>query len=703
MLKTIRPIKLNKVVLNFLFITALLILSVVSYLSYSQLKNLIEANRLVNHTYEVIGKINVSLYYLAEIESDQRAYLVSGDKNFLREINSSKATLIDTLQIASVLTKDNAKQNEKVRRYKALIKERLELLAQVTQLKANNQLNTPEGLSLFNRGSEISSAAKGLGQEIISVEEILLSERNNHTLQNTKLGNILLIVGSILSIIFLIVPFTLANIELINRKIIEHKNRTTRIHLRQIIESTNDMIAALDAKNRFEIFNEAYQQEFKRLFGKSLLVGMNLEEALSGIPQDRQHLLEIWQKSLQPDESTKLLEFKHENGKTIYELSATQIKNEQNENKGLVHNVRDITSRVQEHSQLQDSYKKLAEGMKELQLKNEQITLLVDMSDIMLAANSQEELSKVMAKYAQALLAFSSGYLYIMHPSKNYLEKASSWGQPHTQDQLITPDQCWGIRLGRIHQIKKADKELVCEHIQITSKHPPTFICVPLMAKNDIYGLLYIEIAEAKFILNEETRLIIAAFTELTALALANVRLRENLRYQSIRDSLTGLYNRRYLEDALFKQIHQAERSKFSFALMMLDIDHFKKINDNYGHDAGDVSLREVGKVLEDCTRQGDIAARYGGEEFLIMLHNIDLANAKKRAEQIRTTISKLQIKYGAQPVIPLTVSIGIAVFPKDSRNKDELTELADKALYFAKAHGRNRVIAFSEIEQSND
>ncbi|KTD07639.1 diguanylate cyclase [Legionella jamestowniensis] len=696
MFEKLKPIKLNILVLNFLFLIALLTLGAISYLSYSQLKSLIEANLRVNHAYEVIGQIDASLYSFAEIEAEQRAYLVSGNKDFLKEIPIIKPKLDNYLKASLALTEDNHKQNERIHRYAALIEARLVLLHQVIDLKANNQLNTPEGLALFHRSSEISNEAKSLGQEIKSVEEVLLSERNRLTIRSAQIGSMLLIIGSTLGIIFLIIPFILANIELINRKIIEHKNRHTRTHLRQIIESAKDMIAALDSKNRFEIFNAAYQREFRQLFGKTLSIGMDINNILSDLPQNKQYLIDIWKSSLQADETVQVVEVEHEHGKRTYELSASQIKNEHNEIKGVVHTVCDITNRVIEHSKLQKSYEKLSEGMQALQLKNEQITLLVDMSDIMLAANSQEELSKIMAKFAHSLLTFSNGYLFIMHPSKNYLEKAARWGNPHTQESIITPERCWAIRLGRMHYIKKAEMELVCEHIDTSAKNLPAFICVPLMAQNDIYGLLYIEVSDSSFNLNEETRLIITAFAELTALALANVRLRENLRYQSIRDPLTGLYNRRYLEDALFKQIHQAERSQFPFALLMLDVDHFKKINDNYGHDAGDSALREIAKILEGHTRQSDIIARYGGEEFIIMLHNIDLDKAKKYAEKIRIAVSKLQIKYGAQPVVPITVSIGIAVFPTDSKNKEELIELADKALYVAKTSGRNKVVAIS-------
>jgi len=167
-----------------------------------------------------------------------------------------------------------------------------------------------------------------------------------------------------------------------------------------------------------------------------------------------------------------------------------------------------------------------------------------------------------------------------------------------------------------------------------------------------------------------------------------------------MRDPLTGLYNRRYLEDFLLKQIHQAERTKSPLSVLMLDLDHFKKINDTYGHDAGDAALKELGKVLQDDIRVGDIAARYGGEEFLVVFYSTDAETIKTRAESIRHEISRLQIKYGAQVVGPITASIGISVFPTHGRTPEELIESADKALYFAKANGRNQVVLFSDLEK---
>ncbi|CAH11447.1 Probable diguanylate cyclase YcdT [Legionella pneumophila] len=606
-----------------------------------------------------------------------------------------KSTLQLNLYKLEQLTRDNPEQNKRTHRFIDLVKQRLNLLNQLVQLKGSGKLDTQEGYDLLNQSQDMSHQVKSLGQEIKSVELVLLSERNTGAVRWADTSSFILISGGITSILFLTIAFILANIELSTRRKTELQNQNTQIRLKKIIESASDMIAAFDKDQRFITFNEAYQREFKRLFDKSISINMSLEEAFDDVPENKKKLVQTWKESLQRDEETKNIEVNTEQEKIIYEMTSKLIQNGDNEIKGVVHSVRNITKRVQEHTELQESYEKLANGMKELQKKNEQITLLVEMSDIMLACGSQEELSYVMAKYSQRLLQFSSGYLFIMHPSKNYLEKAASWGNPQPHDLTFTPEQCWAIRLGRIHYAGSSRIELMCSHTMFAEQPELSLLCVPLMAQNDIYGLLYLEVG-LEF--DENQQLLITAFAELTALALANVRLRENLRYQSIRDPLTGLYNRRYLEDFLFKQLHQAERTKASFAILMLDLDHFKKINDTFGHDAGDLVLKELGQILNSDIRLGDIAARYGGEEFVLLLYDIDAQAAKMKAENLRSAISNLQVKYGAQPVGQITASIGISVYPDDAKSPAEVIEAADKALYQAKNKGRNKVILFSEI-----
>ena len=176
------------------------------------------------------------------------------------------------------------------------------------------------------------------------------------------------------------------------------------------------------------------------------------------------------------------------------------------------------------------------------------------------------------------------------------------------------------------------------------------------------------------------------------SLALANLKLQERLRSQSIRDPLTSLFNRRYMEESLDREMRRAVRGSHPLSIIMLDLDHFKQFNDLFGHEAGDVVLREVGAVLQRSIRGEDIACRYGGEEFTLILPQVSLLDAAQRAELVRESIKRLNIEHRRTPLGPVTVSLGVAVFPDHGPNGEAVLRAADAALYQAKARGRDRV-----------
>ncbi|NJP06100.1 MAG: GGDEF domain-containing protein [Chloroflexaceae bacterium] len=177
------------------------------------------------------------------------------------------------------------------------------------------------------------------------------------------------------------------------------------------------------------------------------------------------------------------------------------------------------------------------------------------------------------------------------------------------------------------------------------------------------------------------------------ALAFTNIALRERLHHQAIHDALTGLYNRRYLDQTLPHELAQASQTESPVGLIMLDIDHFKYFNDTYGHDAGDAMLRIVGNALRQHTRSSDITCRYGGEEFTVVLPGASIEISQQRAEQLRRAISTLSIEHNGQVLGPITISLGVSAFPQHSSNADDLVKAADIALYQAKVQGRNRVM----------
>src|SRR2546430_6595151 len=172
--------------------------------------------------------------------------------------------------------------------------------------------------------------------------------------------------------------------------------------------------------------------------------------------------------------------------------------------------------------------------------------------------------------------------------------------------------------------------------------------------------------------------------------------LRERLQEQATRDKLTGLYNRHYVEEWFGLELRRAQRHGWPIAAIMLDIDHFKRFNDTFGHEAGDLVLRELAGALGRTTRGSDVASRYGGEEFLVLLPECPFDAALRRAERMREEVAKLELRYGDKPLGPVTVSLGVAVFPDHTKESEELLRCADEALYAAKQAGRNRVVAYS-------
>lgn len=269
---------------------------------------------------------------------------------------------------------------------------------------------------------------------------------------------------------------------------------------------------------------------------------------------------------------------------------------------------------------------------------------------------------------------------------------ALSWGD-HLLPSLakLETRSCWGLR--RVQPFAYGDPQEGprCEHIQGLPEGDlaaGASLCLPLNAQGEALGLLYLSGPPAAL---DEALATTAA--EQLSMALANLRLKETLHNQSIRDALTGLFNRRFLEGSLARELARASRKQQSLAVLMLDIDHFKRFNDSHGHPGGDALLTAVGGVLRQLSRPEDIPCRYGGEEFTLILPDTDATTAVARAERIREAVAALRVAHEGKPLSAVSASIGVAVFPQHQAELEPLMEAADAALYRAKAEGRNRVV----------
>jgi len=162
-------------------------------------------------------------------------------------------------------------------------------------------------------------------------------------------------------------------------------------------------------------------------------------------------------------------------------------------------------------------------------------------------------------------------------------------------------------------------------------------------------------------------------------------------------DPMTGLYNRRYMEDTVRREMSRATRTRGFVGVILLDIDHFKRLNDLYGHQTGDLVLRQLASLIKDQIRSADVPCRYGGEEFLWILPGASLSVTAKRADQIRMALKNIRIHNNNQEVGPISISAGVSAFPDHGATPDELFRKADLALYQAKNEGRDRVVVFRQ------
>jgi len=241
-----------------------------------------------------------------------------------------------------------------------------------------------------------------------------------------------------------------------------------------------------------------------------------------------------------------------------------------------------------------------------------------------------------------------------------------------------------------------------------------SYAAIPILLKWNVIGVINLNGYRAN-IFNPSQMGILRSFADQVAIAITNAALMDDMRQinehlqnslhevhaleeelleQAVRDALTGLFNRRYLEEALEREIARARRAGKSLGMIILDIDNFKKINDEYGHLAGDMVLKELGDLLVANSRAYDIVCRFGGEEFIIVMPGIDRTAACERAESLRVSFETLEIKYEAN-TIRATISLGVTVFPDDGPTGVEMLSRADRALYQAKHTGRNRVVSY--------
>jgi len=358
----------------------------------------------------------------------------------------------------------------------------------------------------------------------------------------------------------------------------------------------------------------------------------------------------------------------------------------------------DISDQIRASDAQRRHAESLDQLVKELELRTKQTTSLNEMGSLLACSGSVKEASAVVANSVQKLFPEAlSGALYLFRSSRDLIEAAVRWGNRDALAPTFPPDACWSLRRGQPHWSGYLEGDIACQHLVKSTTNES--LCVPMLAQGNTIGVLHLEFLSAEVRRDSDTetfrdsrqRLAVSAASQI-ALSLASLQLRETLREQSIRDPLTGLFNRRFLEESLERELQLAARKKQSVAVLFLDLDHFKKFNDTFGHDAGDIVLQSLADLFRNFFRASDICCRYGGEEFAIVLPESSSEDAAIRADGLRAAVKNLRLQYKKQTLGTLSLSIGIAVFPEHCSTSAELLKIADECLYESKARGRDIV-----------
>ncbi len=363
-------------------------------------------------------------------------------------------------------------------------------------------------------------------------------------------------------------------------------------------------------------------------------------------------------------------------------------------------NVRDITARKRAEDGIRTANDKLMASVAELQRRDEEMKSLIRLNDLLQSCTTQAEAYQVVGLLADELFSGDSGGLAISRGPNQHFELVAHWGNEAPLESRFSLEGCWAIRRGQLHEVSDPRVDLLCHHFV----HQPQagYLCVPLIVRSGTTGLLCLTSAAGKTIGSITRQQLAVAVGETIKVSLYNLKLREELRQQATHDPLTGLCNRRYLEENLGRELYRAQRGNSPLCVAMLDLDNFKPFNDTFGHDAGDSMLRELAQALCEKLRKSDISCRYGGDEFVLVLPDSSLADSQRRVDQIRALVKELPIRYGDQVLGPINISAGVAATPEHGCTASELLHAADHALYAAKQAGGDRVFTYRAEESPN-
>jgi diguanylate cyclase (GGDEF)-like protein/PAS domain S-box-containing protein len=477
--------------------------------------------------------------------------------------------------------------------------------------------------------------------------------------------------------------------DITERKLAEEALKNSEEKYRNLFEEAIEGIIQTTPDGKYLNVNRSYLKMFGYDSREDLFHQVtDIRTQICADPEDLTRLLKLLAVN-DKVENFEVQALRKDGQKIWISLNVNSIRKQSGELDHIDNRMMDITERKGAEEEIGKANEKLITWVSDLERRNQEANIIRQMGDLLQVSNEHDEYYAIIKEYIPLLFPNTSGALFIINNSQSSIEAMTVWGDNLQSANSFKPGECWALRRSQTHIGKYSTPGLNCRHIK--KSFSGNYLEIPMMASGKAIGILYIEGLEDD-LFSENVQNLGRTLAEHLSLSLSNLRLRETLRTQSIRDALTGLYNRRYMEESLARELPHSVRKQSQVGIIMLDIDHFKNFNDIYGHEAGDMVLRDLGALLQKQIRCEDIACRFGGEEFILILPEANQEVTVNRANHIREAVKTMRVEYQRHPLGVISVSLGVAIYPFHSSTAEGILKKADEALYQAKHNGRDRV-----------
>ncbi|MCP4341898.1 MAG: diguanylate cyclase [Desulfobulbaceae bacterium] len=477
---------------------------------------------------------------------------------------------------------------------------------------------------------------------------------------------------------------------------------------RSIFEHAVGGIFQIDLEGKFLNANPSMARVLGYASSEALTTGVeNVFKQLFVYPEHRSKLLSILTE-FDMVERFETRMYKKDKRSIWVTMNARAIKNEQGAIKSFDGFLMDVTERKTAEEILKQSREELeghvtsrtselSSKLHELEQRNLEISILHEMGEMIQVCRDSEETYPIMSSYLNKFFPLDSGAIFLFDNKLPHKKPIASWGRQEEEAIMFEQSDCWAIRHGKPYMVENTDDKIACPHV--TKRQGVGHLCIPMITQGEIIGLFYLSfqriIGERKRGQNslEHKRNLAITISKQLTLAIANLTLRESLHLKSVQDPLTGLFNRRHMQEYLERESNRAQRHEEVLGVIMLDVDHFKKVNDTHGHETGDLALKKLASYLQKTVRIEDMVCRYGGEEFTVVIVGTSLESITTKMNRICSDVREQLTFNLAGETLKITISAGAAAFPTHSSDIQEVLKLADAALYQAKKDGRDRAV----------